>query len=398
MIPGILGGQTPVIIAMARHSAKDDGDPWAVTKRRYRWLNNERITSQDLFASLYQIGRHAVALERPTYPVVAIDPVNFEKPYAQEVEGVSGVHKATPPDLNGQARLTHGYPAITATSVNTPVPVTRYAHWFSYQTADFLSQTHKIEHAVEQTGRLYPNNRRRFVGDAGLDDQKMFAKVADLNQEFIFRVCHRERLVEVYHDRLQRWETEKLGDLTACMPSQATFHVRLTHAGPDRLATVHFGGFKLRLPATPRAWWSLVADDQPRQRQWVLITPIPLVDLPTVQPTYHAWRLRTRIEPGDRLDQAQGVGVEDRRVPTVARRRRLFAMVLLATQLVWVMAVRWPPKAALWRRQLGGKLNLPSDRDGPYWLLQGIASVITTCMSLSFACLHPFPFQEFTCG
>lgn len=108
--------------------------------------------------------------------------------------------------------------------------------------------------------------------------------------------------------------------------------------------------------------------------------------------------MRGRIEQGYRFDQEQGLDVEEVRVQTVERMRRLFAMVLLAAQLVFVLAVRWPPKAVLWLRQLGGKLNCPSDRDGMYWLLQGLAAVITACMSLSFAALHPFPCQEFTCG
>jgi len=85
-----------------------------------------------------------VALENPEYLVVAVDPVNFEKPYAKAIEGVSVVHKATPPDLDGHARLTHGYPAITATTVNTKVPVTSYANWFPYKTADFISQNKEI--------------------------------------------------------------------------------------------------------------------------------------------------------------------------------------------------------------------------------------------------------------
>jgi hypothetical protein len=398
IILGILGRQPPVITAMARHSAKDEGETWAVAKSIYRWLGNERLTSQALFASLYQIGQQAVALERPQYLVVAVDPVNFEKPYAEAIEGVSIVYKATPPDLQGHARLTHGYPAITATVVNTKVPVTSYANWFSYQTADFLSQNHEITQALEQTCRLYPDYRLRFVGDAGLDDQKMFVAVADLNQEFIFHVSHLERTVEVYNDRLRRWETETLRDLTACVPYQATFQVRFTHAGQDRLDTVQFGWFKIRLPGTQRELWVLVADDQTLARQLVLITNIPLVSLPIVQNVYNNWRLRTHIEHGYCFDQEQGLDVEDLRVQTVERMRRLFAMVLLATQLVFVLAVRWPPKAVLWLRQLGGKLNRPSDRDGMYWLLQGLAAVITACMSLSFAALHPFPFQEFTCG
>jgi hypothetical protein len=90
--------------------------------------------------------------------------------------------------------------------------------------------------------------------------------------------------------------------------------------------------------------------------------------------------------------------VEDMRVQTVDRRRRLFAIVLLAAQIVFVISEHWPPKAILWLRQLGGKLGLPTDRDRPYWLLQGLSAVIVTCMTLSFVFLHPFPFQAFTYG
>jgi hypothetical protein len=74
--------------------------------------------------------------------------------------------------------------------------------------------------------------------------------------------------------------------------------------------------------------------------------------------------------------------------------RRLFAFVLLAAQFVFAVSEHWPPKAVLWLRQLGGKLGLSCDRDGPDWLLQGIAAVITTAMTVSFAFLHPFPLTE----
>ena len=50
---------------------------------------------------------------------MALAPVNFEKPYTQKLEGVSTVYKKTPPNLQGEARLAQGYPAITATVVNT---------------------------------------------------------------------------------------------------------------------------------------------------------------------------------------------------------------------------------------------------------------------------------------
>jgi hypothetical protein len=398
MLLGILGGQTPLITGMARQSGKAEGETWAVAKSMYRLLGNKRLATKVIYQGLYHVGQKVVESENPDYLVVAVDPVNFEKPYTKALEGVSVVHKATPPDLTGHARLARGYPAITATVVNTKVPVTSYANWFSYQTADFLSQNKEVEQAFETTCRLYEGRKLRFVGDSGLDDQKMFAQVVKLEQEFVFRVSHLERIVEVYNDRLDRWETEKLQDLVECVPHQATFQILFKHAGETRLDTIHFGWFKIRIPNTQEPLWILVADDETLNRQLVLITNVSLTSIPTIQQVYNDWRLRSRIEHGYRFDQEQGLDVEDMRVQTVERMRRLFAVVLMTAQMVFVISEQWPPKAVLWLRQLGGKLGIPTDRDGPYWLLQGISAVIITCMTLSFALLHPFPFQEFTCG
>ena len=134
------------------------------------------MKTEDLYQGLYQIGQGVVEREGAEYLVVAVDPVNFEKPYAEAIEGVSVVYKATPPGLDGKARLAHGYPAITATVVNTKVPVTTYANWFSYDTVDFISQNKEIEQAFETT-TASTRSTIRFVGDSGLDDQKMFVQV-----------------------------------------------------------------------------------------------------------------------------------------------------------------------------------------------------------------------------
>jgi hypothetical protein len=398
MLLGILGGQTPVITGMARQNGKAEGETWAIAKSIYRLLGNKRLETKVIYQGLYQVGQKVVESENPDYRVVAVDPVNFEKPYTEALEGVSIVHKATPPDLTGHARLARGYPAITATIVNTKVPVTSYANWFSYQTADFISQNKEVEQAFETTCRLYLGRNIRFVGDSGLDDQKMFAQIGKLGQEFAVRVSHLERIVEVYNDRLDRWETEKLQDLVESVPHQATFQVLFKHAGETRFDTIHFGWFMVRIPGTQEPLWILVADDETLNRQLVLITNIPLTQVSAVQQVYNDWRLRSRIEHGYRFDQEQGLDVEDMRVQTVDRMRRLFAVVLMAAQIVFVVSEQWPPKAVLWLRQLGGKLGIPMDRDGPYWLLQGISAVIVTCMTLSFVFLHPFPFHKFTCG
>ena len=140
MMLGILGGQTPVITGMARQTGKEAGETWAIAKSIYRLLGNKRLETKIIYQGLYQIGQKVVEHENPGYLVVAVDPVNFEKPYTKVLEGVSVVHKATPPDLAGHARLARGYPAITATIVNTKVPVTSYANWFwTYNRSSILA-------------------------------------------------------------------------------------------------------------------------------------------------------------------------------------------------------------------------------------------------------------------
>jgi hypothetical protein len=104
-----------------------------------------------------------------------------EKPYLKVIEGASIVHKATPPALMGHARLAHGYPAITATIVNTG----GYANWFSYEI-DFISQNKEIAQAFETTCRLYLEYRVRFVGDSGLMTKRCLPRWGICNKNSSF--------------------------------------------------------------------------------------------------------------------------------------------------------------------------------------------------------------------
>jgi hypothetical protein len=77
---------------------------------------------------------------------------------------------------------------------------------------------------------------------------------------------------------------------------------------------------------------------------------ISLTSVSAVQQAYNDWRLRSRIEHGYRFDQKQGLDVEDMRVQTIDRMWRLFAIVLITDQFVFVISEQWPPKAVLWLR------------------------------------------------
>jgi len=219
---------------------------WSVVKRLYRFVWNERFSHRDLLKGLYGIAQCAVARHDPARLLVALDPVNFEKPYPRKLEGVSTVRKSTPPGERGRKRLTSGYPAMTATVVNLPEPVITYANWFSYRTADFVSENRELYRAMRITRALFPAMPIRFLGDAGLDDQKMFAWAARADAKFIFRACH-ERRIEVYNDRLDRWEEELLGDLVATVPLPLKLQVQFTRARKVRTVEMTLGWFKMRL-------------------------------------------------------------------------------------------------------------------------------------------------------
>jgi hypothetical protein len=393
VVRGILARETPVIAAMAQSTPRQERSCWAGAKRIYRFVWNEHFDHHALFKGLYRIAQRTVAEEQLEYLVIALDPVNLEKPYTKELEGVSTVHKSTPPDLKGEARLAHGYPAMTAAVVNTTVPAISYLNWFSYQTPDFLSENREIQRSIRTTHWVFPGRKLRFVGDSGLDDQKNFAFLK--SDEFIITAKHMDRLVEVYNGRLHRWETEHLQDLVDCVLWQATYQIAFQHARRTRLTDLKMGYFRIRLPDTRQLLWVLVAEDDFHPRPLTLLTNVPLRSVSIAQQVYADWRLRGRIEHGYRFHQEQGLDVEDLRVRTLERMRRIFALVLAAAQFVFCISKHWPPKAVLRLRKLGGKLGLSSDRDGPYILLRGLSAVWQCMATLSLLSILPFPHQLF---
>jgi hypothetical protein len=394
-VQNILATETPVIAAMSRNAWRVEAECWAMAKRMYRFLENDRFSHHDLYKGLYRIAQKSVREENPDYVVVAIDPVNFEKPYTKKLEGVSTVYKSTPPNQDGEKRLAKGYPAITASVVNMRVPGICYVNWFSYKTADFISQNREVQRAIRTTRWVFPDLRIRFVMDSGGDDQKVFAWMNQPNCEFVIVASHLERLVEVYNDRLDRWETEHLQDLVDSVPWVTTYQAAFHHAGKTRLATIQAGWFTIRLPGTHQSLSVLVAHNDLENRNAVLITNVLICSEADALQIYSDWRLRGKIEHGYRFDQEQGLDVEDLRVQTVERMRRLFALVLAAAQFVFHLMHHWPRKAVYWLRKLGGKLGLKSDRDGPYWLLRGISAVFITAATLSLAAISPFPHDAF---
>jgi len=391
----MIATQTPVMTAMMRAGNRKEGKAWALAKRGYRLLSTRRFTTWQLTKGLYQRAQATVAVEEVAYLVVAIDPVSFEKLYTERGEGVCTVRKSTPPALNGEARLTKGYPAITATVVNTRVPATTYARWLSYQSKDFVSQPREIYQALRLTRTLFPHHRLCFVMDGEGDDQKVFRWVEQMGAEFVIRALHLDRQVEVWNERLQRWEEEHLQDWVDTTCPQETLEVSFHHVGRVRRVTVRVGWLQIRLPESPTSLWMIVVEESEIERTTVLLTNVPVTNGQVARALYSDWRLRGRIENGYRFAQEQGRDVEDMHVRTLERMQRLFILLLAAAQLVSHIAARWPFEAVAWLRRLGGELDRASDRDGPYLLLRGMSALWQTVATLSWDKLHPFPHRLF---
>lgn len=390
LVQGVVSSQSPVVTQMARGVSHAEATIWPTCQRGYRFLGNERFNHWTLQKGLYRVGQVTVAEQRPDYLVIAVDPVNFEKPYTQKLEGASVVMKSRPPSLNGEKRKTRGYPAITATVVNLTQPAVSYAQWFSYRSDDFISQNREVERAFRMSRAVFPREKLRFVGDAGLDDQKVFAQVERVQAEFVIRACHK-RNVEVWNARLQRWEPEALFDLTASVPFAFEQEVVFTHARKVRRARLRFGWLQVRLPESQQALGVLVVHDPTDEHDLILLTNVPLTSADIVRHVYADWRQRGQIEHTYRFAQEDGLDVEDLRVQTLERMRRVFLLVLLAAQFVAAIARTWSTEAVCWLRQLGGKLGLKSDRDGLYVLLRGISAVWQTAATLTYLADHPFP-------
>jgi hypothetical protein len=300
------------------------------------------------------------------------------------------VQKSTPPGERGQKRLTSGYPAITATVVNLAEPVVSYANWFSYLTDDFVSENREIYRAIRTTRALYPSLAIRFLGDAGLDDQKIFAWVDLVQAEFIFRSCH-DRRIEVYNDRLDRWEEELLYDLAATVPFSHHLQAKFTHARKVHIADIALGWLKIRLLDTHQVLWALVAHEKGKKDDLVLITNVPILTADDAETVYTDWRFRPQVEHTYRFDQEEGLDIERILVRTMERMRRVFVLTLLAALFSYHINHAWPTQAVLWLRHLGGKLGFSTDLDGPYVLLSGLSALLVTQATLAFARRYPFP-------
>jgi len=290
------------------------------------------------------------------------------------------VWKSTPPGSlpKRDARITPGYPALIAQTVNLEQPALPYARWFSYTSPEFVSENREIQRAVRTIRTVLQGLNVCLGTDAGMDDQKFFAYCGCHKVEFITRVTH-DRWVDVFNLRLQRWEREHLKDLVESVPGCLGFEVSFTHAGKEVRAHVSLDWFKIRIPDTQQVLWVVVAQSDYFEDPLVLISNRPIANAIDAQQIYRDWAHRPAIEHFYRFIQEDGLDVEEIQVQTLERQRRTFVLVLVAAVFVLRLPGVWSPATIAWLRALGSSIvGTAMDRHGPYALLLGLHRVLST--------------------
>jgi hypothetical protein len=379
LVAGMLAARSPQPAKAAAHAPQADQDETALAKRFYRLLKTPRFSHRQWLKLLYADACQLVEDSDVERVIVALDPINLEKAYAERIEGISTVYKSTPPGSlpRRDARLTKGYPALLAYIVNLPQPAISYARLFSYTMPEFRSENQELVRAMRTIRTVIPERAVCLVADSILDDQKMFAWTGQYGLEFITRATS-ERWIEVYNERLDRWEEEKLMEIVSTLPGKLRFKTGFIHEGKLTIAWVVLDWFRMRIPGTTQDLWCLVAETDHFPDPLVLITNRPVRSAADAYAIYSDWRRRPTIELYYRFVQEDGLDVEKIQLQKLERIRREFILILALSLFILRLPDVWHPSLILWFRRLGSATaETDSDWNGPYLLLYGIQRVLS---------------------
>jgi hypothetical protein len=385
----MLGAGSPHMTKAAGGAPGQVKVPVSLAKRFYRLMASPNYSHGDWLKALQADARRVVEQAQPERVIVALDRVNFEQPYAEYVEGISTVHKATPPGSDGKARLTPGFPTVMAEIVNLRQPAIPYAHFFSYTTPDFLSQNREVQRAIDEVVAVLNGYPVCFVTDSEWDDQALFAYLAAHSDTTLIIRAQHNRRVQVYNKRLDRWEDDALWDLRDSMAGQVGCTTYFHHAGHTRVGRCTLDWLQARFSPDGPSYWPVIVDTDLFDIPLVLWTNQRVAKAQHALTVYADWQRRPTIEQLHRFIQEDGWLVEAMQLEPLESKRRLFLLILATALFVLRLPEHWQPSLITWVRQLASAIvGTPMDREGFYRLLYGLTAVLTTLATLHAAAIR----------
>ena len=382
-IKGLIAARVPIVAQMAAAviQSHDPRRTFHVAKRYYRWLDNPRLDHRSLLKPAYARTRQLFADQTGEYVLVIVDFSNLEKPYGYKFEQLCTL-KASGLRTGPRCRKgkVPGYNQLLALALGQKKVGLTFAKTISYKTEDFVSLNRDIFRAIRYSRVILKGHKLRFVCDRGFDDEKTFAFVVNLDEEFIIRL-YLNRLLQLQRGRAH---TEKLLEEVVKETHRpirftAWFKVR----GRWRQCQVTLGYRQVRLPGHKQPYWLVVSNVYGIGQQWMLLTNVPIQSAKQAKEIWFNYRRRWGVEDTFRFLKREGLRWEDFKVLDWEAIRRLVNLVLIAALFLLNIKYLLDETSLQLLLTLGGKLGLKSERDGPYLLLRGFQKLLACVNTLA---------------
>jgi hypothetical protein len=383
VIKGLIAARVPIVAQMAAAviQSHDPGRTFHVAKRYYRWLDNPRLDHRSLLKAAYAQTQQLFADQTGEYLLVILDFSNLEKPYGYKFEQLCTL-KASGLRVGPRCRKgkVPGYNELIALVVGQKKVGLTFAKTISYKTEDFVSLNRDIFRAIRYSHTLLKGRKLRFVCDRGFDDEKTFAFIVNLDEEFIIRLYH-NRLLQLQRGRActERLLEEVVKETPRPIRFQAWFRVR----GRWRQCQVTLGYRQVWLPGHNQPYWLLVSNVHGIGQQWILLTNVPIQSVQQAKEIWFNYRRRWSVENAFRFLKKEGLRWEDFKVLGWEAIRRLVNLVLIAALFLLNIKYVLDETSLQLLLTLGGKLGLKSERDGPYLLLRGFQKLLACVNTLA---------------
>jgi hypothetical protein len=387
-IKGVIAAGAPIItqVAAAVIQSEDPKRTFHVSKRYYRLLRNPRFDHQQLLKSIYAYTRALFQGETLEYLLVILDFTNLEKPYGYRFEGLSTL-KAS--GLRVGPRCRHGkvpgYNQLVGLAVGAKRVGLVFSKTISYVAGDFVSLNRDVFRAIRYSHKVLVGHTLRFICDRGFDDEKIFALVVSMCQQFVIRLYHNRTVL------LQRGATQverSLEEIARQITQSARFDARLKRGGRWHKCLVTLGYVRIWLPKHAHPYYLLVSHVHGTGQEWMLLTNVAITSAEQAREIWFNYHRRWRIETTFRFLQKEGLRWDDFKVLDWNAIRRLITLVLIAALFLLNIRLLLDEASLQILLILGGKQGLKSERDGPYLALRGYQKLLACLATLAVLKRH----------
>jgi hypothetical protein len=382
-VKGVIAAGAPIItqVAAAVIQSKDPKRTFHISKRYYRLLRNPRFHHQQLLKSIYAYTRELFQGKALEYVLVILDFTNLEKPYGYRFEGLSTL-KAS--GLRVGPRCRHGkvpgYNQLVGLAVGAKSVGLVFSKTISYVTSGFVSLNRDVFRAIRYSHKILVGHTLRFICDRGFDDEKIFALVVGMCQQFVIRLYHNRTVL------LRRGAAQverALEEIARQIAQPIRFDTWLKRGGRWHKCLVTLGYVRIWLPNHKHPYYLLVSHVHGTGQEWMLLTNVPITSAEQAREIWFNYRRRWRIETTFRFLQKEGLRWEDFKVLDLEAIRRLITLVLIAALFLLNIRLFLDDASLQILLILGGKQGLKSERDGPYLVLRGYQKLLGCLVTLA---------------